>query len=595
MLLSSLPFPGEAPIDLACLLLVNPPLSGEEPIKAGETAPKDTKIEDCLICHGKPKLMEMSSSARRALLLKHADDADLPLKSDDPDFRVRLHVDPEAFLNSAHGKIKCMECHVDVTLPSHRPGRAPAVCESCHQEQYRKYRASRHFEALEESMPDAPDCFACHGPPHTMLLQSHTASPVHASRFVDTCGKCHPGQARTYARTYHGLFRTLGNMDTAQCLSCHENHLVLSAQNPDAATHPDRLGSLCVKCHENNSTNMAGFQAHLEPLKDRDNLIVFGTAWFMRLLIFGVLGFFVVHTLLYFARSLPDLLARMKHRAPAPREYRMRFSMIHRVVHLLIIVSFFGLCLTGFPLSFAGQEWAQRAVLHMGGTHAAGVAHRIFAGVIGVYAVLHILFLWRQWIRPGKGRPNRPTWFGPDSLLPTWRDFREMKDQWLWFFGLKARPRFGRWNYMEKFDYWAVFWGVVLIGGSGKILWFHESVVHFLPPWILNCAQIIHSEEAMLAVAYVFAIHLFHVHLRPATLPMDSSIFTGREPVDRIEKERPDLARRLEQDPLAHPLPASKASAALTFLSYLFGIACMILGIALLFALAPAIVERLFS
>ena len=156
-----------------------------------------------------------------------------------------------------------------------------------------------------------------------------------------------------------------------------------------------------------------------------------------------------------------------------------------------------------------------------------------------------------------------------------------------WYFGLAPRPRFGRWSYMEKFDYFAVFWGVAIIGGSGLLLWFPEFFARFLPGWAFNVATIVHADEALLASGFIFTIHFFHVHFRPEKFPLDAVMFTGRATTEYMEEEHPLVADRiaaladrppsLEQIPDAPAPPPSRAAslwaAGLGFLALAVGLA----------------------
>ncbi|MGD0522926.1 MAG: hypothetical protein ABSA48_16850, partial [Terracidiphilus sp.] len=105
--------------------------------------------------------------------------------------------------------------------------------------------------------------------------------------------------------------------------------------------------------------------------------------------------------------------------------------------------------------------------------------------------------------------------------------------------GIGERPRYGRWTYWEKFDYFAVFWGIAIIGSSGLMLWFGEFFTRFLPGWLINVATIIHSDEALLAAGFIFTIHFFNTHFRPEKFPMDTVVFTGRMPLEEFKHERP--------------------------------------------------------
>ena len=109
-------------------------------------------------------------------------------------------------------------------------------------------------------------------------------------------------------------------------------------------------------------------------------------------------------------------------------------------------------------------------------------------------------------------------------------------------------------TYWEKFDYWAVFWGMAIIGGSGLMLWFPEAFARVLPGWVFNIALLVHGEEALLAVGFIFTIHFFNSHLRPDKFPMDMVIFTGRV-TDR--SSRPSARPNTRGSPQAGPAPDS--------------------------------------
>jgi hypothetical protein len=116
---------------------------------------------------------------------------------------------------------------------------------------------------------------------------------------------------------------------------------------------------------------------------------------------------------------------------------------------------------------------------------------------------------------------KRFRWFGPTSMLPNWQDLRDIGAMFKWFFGVAPRPKFDRWSYWEKFDYWAPFWGMMIIGLSGLMLWFPIATASFLPGWVFNVATIVHAEEAILAAVFLFTVHYFNVHFRPEKWPMD--------------------------------------------------------------------------
>ena len=153
-----------------------------------------------------------------------------------------------------------------------------------------------------------------------------------------------------------------------------------------------------------------------------------------------------------------------------------------------------------------------------------------------------------------------------------------------WFFGLGPRPRYGRYTYWEKFDYFAVFWGVFVIGSTGLVLWFPEFFTRILPGWSVNVATIIHSDEALLAVGFIFTIHFFNTHFRPDKFPMDPVIFTGRVTAGRAQVRQAATSTRslvadgeLEKH-LVEPFPNARRTRG----SRIFGFTALAIGLTLI-------------
>ncbi|HET7249926.1 MAG TPA: hypothetical protein VFI79_08775 [Gemmatimonadales bacterium] len=261
--------------------------------------------------------------------------------------------------------------------------------------------------------------------------------------------------------------------------------------------------------------------------------------------------------------------------------YLWRFSPLNRTLHALVIASFLGLALTGLPLKFAYAPWARVLARMVGGLEAAGYIHRVCALITFGYFFTHVAYLISRIITS----PNRKSFFwGPTSMVPQGKDVRDVFQMFKWFFGLAPRPRFDRYSYMEKFDYWGVFWGVAIIGSSGLLLWFPAFFAKFLPGWVFNVATIIHSDEALLATAFIFTIHFFNVHLRPEKFPIDTVIFTGRATTEYMEEEHPlEMERARREGTLEARVapPASRAaqlwSLWLGFISWSVGVVLVVL------------------
>ncbi|HTO94159.1 MAG TPA: cytochrome b/b6 domain-containing protein [Bacteroidota bacterium] len=222
--------------------------------------------------------------------------------------------------------------------------------------------------------------------------------------------------------------------------------------------------------------------------------------------------------------------------AQGERQY-LRFSRLNRVLHVVMIVSFMSLALTGMTLKFSYTSWASILSRLLGGFETAGYIHRMAAVAMVAIFVIHINDLLRRRKKEFGGWKRMLT--GPDTMLPTRRDLRDFVGSMKWFVGAGPRPRYGRWTYWEKFDYFAVFWGICVIGSTGLVLWFPELFTLILPGWVINVATIIHSDEALLAVGFIFTVHFFNTHLRPEKFPMDIVVFTGRMPVEEFRQDKP--------------------------------------------------------
>jgi cytochrome b subunit of formate dehydrogenase len=223
-------------------------------------------------------------------------------------------------------------------------------------------------------------------------------------------------------------------------------------------------------------------------------------------------------------------------RQSGEKQYQ-RFTRLNRALHAIMIVSFMSLALTGMTLKFSYTGWAVTLSRFFGGFETAGYIHRVAAVFMFGIFFAHLGDLWKSARR--ENRTLRSLLTGPDTMLPTRKDLDDFVGSLRWFLGRGPRPQYGRWTYWEKFDYFAVFWGIFVIGSTGLMLWFPEFFTHFFPGWLINVATVIHSDEALLAVGFIFTVHFFNTHLRPEKFPMDLVIFTGRMPVEEFKEDKP--------------------------------------------------------
>jgi cytochrome b subunit of formate dehydrogenase len=195
------------------------------------------------------------------------------------------------------------------------------------------------------------------------------------------------------------------------------------------------------------------------------------------------------------------------------------------------------LALTGLTLKFSYTKWAAVLSHLLGGFENAGYIHRTAAVVMFGVFVTHLVDLYK--LKKREHGTWRALLLGPGSMMLNRRDLTEFLGTLKWFVGRGERPAYGRWTYWEKFDYFAVFWGIAVIGSTGLTLWFPVFFTRFLPGWFLNVTTIIHSDEALLATGFIFTVHFFNTHLRPEKFPMDITVFTGRMPLEELERDKP--------------------------------------------------------
>jgi len=219
-------------------------------------------------------------------------------------------------------------------------------------------------------------------------------------------------------------------------------------------------------------------------------------------------------------------------------KYVLRFTRLNRGLHILMIISFLILSLTGMSLKFSYTGWAKVLSKFFGGFQSAGYWHRFAAVIMIIVFITHLVDLAR--LKKKEFGSWKDLLLGKNSMLFNKRDWKDFKDSMKWFIGKGERPQYGRWTYWEKFDYFAVFWGMIVIGSTGMTLWFPEFFTNFVPGWMINVATIIHSDEALLATGFIFTVHFFNTHLRPEKFPMDIVIFSGRIPLDEFKLDRPD-------------------------------------------------------
>jgi cytochrome b subunit of formate dehydrogenase len=260
-----------------------------------------------------------------------------------------------------------------------------------------------------------------------------------------------------------------------------------------------------------------------------------------------------------------------------------RFNRAHRAFHALAILTFYTLVLTGIPLRYANVPFSPTLIRLWGGVESAGLIHRVSAAIMVVYTLIFVAWITGRFLwSPNK---KRLLW-GADSMVPHPQDVKDFFGMWRYFFTGKDRPRFGRYGYLEKLDFFGEVWGFIIIGGTGVILWFPEFFGAVLPGWWFNVATVFHGYEALIAAGFIFIVHFFNVHLRPDKFPLDAVMFHGRATLEYMEEEHPSMMDQIEarahepQSPTPDlDAPAPPPSALGTLVSAVFGMTALGIGI----------------
>ena len=496
----------------------------------------------------------------------------------------------------------CDNCHdthafnvPKAKTPEHDKWRvaSSAMCgEQCHTDQLEAYTDSIHGkETLKKGNAKAAVCSDC----HSAHAVTNTSGEPFKLAVTATCGNCHQDNYKSYKATYHGKITTLGYAHVAKCYNCHGSHDIKEAKDKDSKVHPDNRMDTCKECHNGKKAGAApvGY-ATFQPHAVTNNFAKFPQVWIgwqiMVGLLVGTFGFFWLHTALWFYRENKErqqakLRPHVQLDALPPElqgKHFKRFTPLWRIGHITFALSLMILTLTGMPMFYPDAAWAPVVMKALGGPQAAGMIHRvnavIFAGVFFWHMIYMLMNLWKQ--------RDTFTIFGPTSMVPGLQDLKDIIAMFKWFFGKGPRPQFERYTYWEKFDYWAPFWGVTIIGVSGLIMWLPHVFGAYLPGWIFNVAAIFHGEEAFLAVVFLFTVHFFNNHFRPDKFPVEIVMFTGTMSLEhyrhehRLEYERLKASGELAKYVVDAPSPQW------TLRAKILGFTLIAIGLTLLFGVA---------
>lgn len=437
----------------------------------------------------------------------------------------------------------CADCHgvhemLGAADPASRinPRNVASTCGQCHPDIELLYNGSIHGRALTVGVTDSPTCTDCHGEHHILSPRNPEATTYAARLAKETCGQCHDdpqiiakynlqgGVVGSYVDSYHGWATRREYVRAATCVSCHTAHRVLPASDSTASISAANVVETCRQCHGEADARFAASYTHekasitANPVNRLIRAVYIG-------LIVVLIGGMVLHNLIimnYF------MMKRRKEQQHA--EMLLRFDRQQIVQHLVLTLTFVLLVITGFALRFPDVWWV-RWLSDLGLTEPLRLnIHRVSAVGLILVGVSHAWYIFLT--RRGKKEFR--------SILPSWGDVRDLFQNLRYYtWRTDRKARFGRYDYSQKAEYWALMWGTVIMIITGFILWFPVQAARFLPAVLIPAAQTIHYYEAWLATLAILVWHFFFVIFHPEEYPMSWTWLTGRISKKSVEEHHP--------------------------------------------------------
>ncbi len=535
----------------------------------------DPDAPTCSSCHSSVHQVRVSSDAASPVAKKNLADTCASCHSN-PQFLSR-HKIPfahpvELYRQSVHGRAvvdgdgaaaSCSDCHGSHGIFPPKDARSktnhwniPATCGHCHADIAKTYGESVHGQAMKDGVSAAPVCSDCHGE-HLILGPKEQASLVNAGRVsMATCGRCHSDErlalrynlpadrVPSYADSYHGLAQRGGSQIVANCASCHGVHNIFRSNDARSTVNAANLSKTCGACHAGAGDHFIIGPVHVQTASGPAHPVVKWIRWTYWLLIPLTLGFMIAHNLLDFVAKL--IRRQPRHESSAQVS---RMNRNFRIAHWGVILSFPTLVFTGFALKYPEAWWARPLLLWESHLAFRGLVHRCAAIVLIASTIYHVIHL----------SINRRDRLFLKAMLPEVKDATDLVQVFSHNLGLtKVEPRFAKFNYAEKVEYWAFMWGTVVMTVSGFLLWFNNFTLRYFPKWVSDAATAVHYYEALLATFSILLWHFYMVIFDPLVYPMDTAWINGKVPADHYRHSRPAYLRALERAGLVE-IPADPA------------------------------------
>jgi formate dehydrogenase subunit gamma len=497
------------------------------------------ELEDCSVCH------------RVALPLGEAPTG-VPEAA-----CLRCHAETPAAHVAVTPHVTCVECHDfsagavgERLAPSAAPAAPGLLCGSCHGEELAAVIGGGHGNSAASLHGDTPTCASCHAIHEPVGVQ--TDGRRRAIQETVRCIECHESEAvvgpyaltpsvgASYADDFHGAtvrFLAAGGSDVADedvllCSDCHGAHDV-------EVLARDQIAGVCARCHADAGEALASAWLGHRPVGPRNGTLV----WLVRVFYLFLIPFMLGGLFLNIAFHLVDqrrkgarirdseglrrVLDRIRGKAVPVVETVLRFTRVERLEHAGAMTTFILLVLTGLPQTRPDLPLARGIIGLFGGIWSTRLIHRIVGFTFVALMLMHVV----RAVSASLRRHKLP------AMVPTRKDFEDVLQTFRHYLFRAPLPRVAKFDFSQKFEYWGLFLGGLVMSGTGVALVFPELVTQVLPGVVVAALRVMHGLEATFAVLVIVLWHSYGVILRPEIFPLDTTIFTGRMDVRRLKHE----------------------------------------------------------
>jgi cytochrome b subunit of formate dehydrogenase len=338
---------------------------------------------------------------------------------------------------------------------------------------------------------------------------------------------------KSFADSYHGLAGTAGSVQVANCASCHGVHDIKPSSDPTSRISKANLINTCGTCHPGANENFTKGSVHVIVTEKQEDALYYVSTTYI-ILIIVLIGGMLLHNLLDFVKkSKRQLMYRrgLIPRPPVAHRLYLRMSLNERLQHASLVISFFTLVFTGFALKYP-EAWWVTPIRNISPLmfELRGIMHRI-AGVVMVAASLfHVYYVF--YVPRGKQLIR--------DLLPKIEDVTDAIGILKYNLGFSpVKPKFGRFSYIEKSEYWALVWGTMVMAATGFILWFDNTFLGLLTKLWWDVARTVHYYEAWLATLAIIVWHFYFIMFNPDIYPINLAFWKGTLTEEEMEEEHP--------------------------------------------------------